>query len=80
MSTEERRRPIKQFEVLIAFGPYRVGDKLQPTGMYRDVLLRRGVIKEVKDEPVPVTAVARDAAVDANRMVKPGELMKRRQR
>ncbi len=48
----ERKRPIKQYKVLIAYGPYRKGDKIQPTGMFRDVLIRRGLIEEVKDERV----------------------------
>jgi len=48
----ERKRPIKQYKVLIAYGPYRKGDKIQPTGMFRDVLLRRGLIAEVVDTKV----------------------------
>lgn len=60
----ERKRPIKQFTVKVAHGPYRVGDKIQPTGMYRDVLLRRGLIEEVKDEPA-----AREATPALDRMV-----------
>jgi len=53
MSTDriERQRPVKQFRVVTAYGPYRKGDLIQPTGMYRDVLVRRGVIEEVKDPP-----------------------------
>lgn len=43
----ERKRPIKQFRAKQAFGPYRKGDLCQPTGMYRDVLVRRGLIEEV---------------------------------
>lgn len=46
-----RSRPLKQFVVIVAHGPYRVGDKIQPTGMYRDVLVKRGLIKEVVDAP-----------------------------
>ena len=45
--TEERRRPMKVFRVISAFGPYSKGDQIQPTGMYRDVLVRRGVIEEI---------------------------------
>lgn len=51
MKDAERVRPIKQFEVIVAYGPYLVGQKIQPTGLYRDILLRRGVIKEVVDSP-----------------------------
>jgi len=64
--TEERKRPIKMFKALTAFGPYRVGDTLQPTGMYRDVLLRRGWIEEIKDAPLPV---AQASLPTINRMV-----------
>lgn len=70
MNEVERKRPIKQFRARVAFGPYRVGDKLQPTGLYRDVLLKRGVIEEVKDEPAP----QRIAAPETNRMAQTGSL------
>ena len=69
--TEERKRPIKMFKALTAFGPYRVGDQLQPTGIYRDILLRRGWIEEIKDAPVPP---AQAALPDTNRMVSTGTL------
>lgn len=69
----ERKRPIKQFVVLQAYGPYRKGDKIQPTGMYRDALVRRGLIKEVVDEPVIEAPLA-------DRMVPPPEVMRRRRR
>lgn len=46
-----RRRPMKVFRVISAFGPYSKGDKLQPTGMYRDELKRRGLIEEIV-EPI----------------------------
>jgi len=62
--TEERRRPLKQFVVLRAHGPYRKGDKIQPTGMYRDVLLKRGLIEEIKDEPVDAPARMKQPAID----------------
>lgn len=45
----KRTRPIKMFEVIVAHGPYRKGDKIQPTGLYRDALLRQGVIREAQD-------------------------------
>lgn len=60
----ERQRPIKQFRVLQAYGPYVKGQLIQPTGMYRDVLVRRGVIEEVKD-----AAPARQAPGLVDRMV-----------
>jgi hypothetical protein len=47
----ERTRPIKQFRAVVAFGPYSKGAKMQPTGIYRDTLLRKGFIEEVRDEP-----------------------------
>ena len=68
----ERKRPLKQFEVLQAFGPYRKGDTIQPTGCYRDVLVRRGLIKEVV-EPVNgsplVTRMVEVAEETVNRAV-----------
>lgn len=60
----ERKRPIKMFVVKVAHGPYRVGDKIQPTGMYRQVLLMRGLIEEVKEE-----LVEREAVPALDRMV-----------
>ena len=63
---EQRRRPLKQFVVLQAYGPYRKGDKIQPTGMYRDVLVKRGLIKEITDEPVVDARMVQD---QTNRMV-----------
>jgi hypothetical protein len=63
----DRKRPLKLFRALSAFGNYRKGDTLQPTGMYRDVLVKRGLIVEITDtaEAVP----ARDAKAATNRMV-----------
>lgn len=52
----ERKRPIKMFRVLKAYGAYVKGSLIQPTGMYRDMLLRRGLIEEVKD-PEPDRAL-----------------------
>jgi len=49
----ERVRPIKQFRAIVAFGPYSKGALLQPTGIYRETLVRRRFIEEVKDEPIP---------------------------
>ena len=75
MTEVERRRPIKMFTVLVAHGPYRVGDKIQPTGMYRDVLLRRGFIKEIKDEPDD-----REAPQVEDRMITKGQQFSRGKR
>ncbi len=58
---EERKRPLKLFRVVKAYGPYRVGDRIQPTGIYRNQLLNLKVIEEVTD------AVAAPAL--GNRMV-----------
>lgn len=62
--TEDRKRPVKQFRVLHAYGPYVKGQLIQPTGMYRDVLVRRGLIEEVGDVP-PATSRAQPQ----NRMI-----------
>ncbi len=71
----ERKRPIKQFVVLQAHGPYRKGDKIQPTGLYRDVLLKRGLIEEIKDDPV---VEARQVQPELDRMVRPQTTFRRR--
>lgn len=59
-----RKRPVKQFRVKVAYGPYRVGDLIQPTGIFRDVLMRKGVIEEVKDEPVKAAPAPLNRMVD----------------
>ena len=74
--SEERKRPIKQFVVLQAYGGYRKGDKIQPTGMYRDILVRRGLIKEIKDEPVPVLEL-HSSPPPMNRMISTAALANR---
>ena len=58
----ERARYVKpkQFRATIAFGPYSKGALMQPTGIYRETLLRRGFIEEVKDEPIPDVPVELD--------------------
>lgn len=56
----ERIRPVKQFRATIAFGPYSKGALMQPTGIYRETLVRRGYIEEVKDEPLPDVPVELD--------------------
>ena len=55
-----RVRPQKQFRAVMAFGPYSKGALLQPTGIYRETLVRRGYIEEVKDEPIPDVPVELD--------------------
>lgn len=82
MNEERRTRPLKLFEVLSAYGPYRVGDRIQPTGLYRDQLLRRGVIKEVTPAALEAEALAaaradapaapRAAEPAMDRMLEPG--------
>lgn len=61
----ERKRPIKQYRVTQAFGPYIKGALIQPTGMYRDVLLKRGQIEEVVEDRLADRAVV----PEVNRMV-----------
>ena len=67
----ERKRPMKMFRVISSFGPYVVGDKIQPTGMYRDVLVRRGVIQEIT-EPIDEGALlqSRITQPENDRMVR----------
>ena len=73
----ERKRPIKMFKAVKAFGPYRVGDTLQPTGMYRDILLRRGLIEEVKDEPATLPHETQAALPNVDRMIREPQLATR---
>lgn len=40
---------MKNFEVILAFENYRVGQVIQPTGLWRDNLLGRGYIKAVEE-------------------------------
>lgn len=66
----ERKRPMKMFRVVSSFGPYVVGSMIQPTGMYRDILIRRGVIVEVT-EPIESAALQpRIAQPEHDRMVR----------
>jgi hypothetical protein len=67
MAVVERNRPKKLFRAKIAFGPYSKGAVLQPTGIYRDTLLRKGFIEEVKDEAPAGKAVGGGDLV--NRMI-----------
>ena len=62
MSVEPRSRPIKLFRVLAAYGPYVKGALIQPTGLYRDMLLRRGLIEEVKEAVVETDRMVRGPA------------------
>lgn len=80
MAVVERSRPKKLFRAKIAFGPYSKGAKLQPTGIYRDMLLRKGVIEEITDEPAaPAPARAADGDL-VNRMVPDAGMANRRGR
>jgi hypothetical protein len=45
------RPPVKRFLVLRPYGPYSKGSIIQPTGIFRDVLLRKGVIELIKEDP-----------------------------
>jgi len=45
---------MKAFRVRVAYGPYVKGQIIQPTGMYRQLLLSRQLIEEVKDEQFDV--------------------------
>lgn len=77
MAVVERNRPKKLFRAKIAFGPYSKGATLQPTGIYRDMLLRKGFIEEVADAEPAQDRLQGDDLV--NRMV-PGEAIANRGR
>ena len=57
-----RARPMKTYRVLKPHGAYCKGAIIQPTGMYRDLLLKKGVIAEIKDTD-------EDAVTLTNRMI-----------
>ena len=63
-----RTRPIKMFVVLQAYGAYHKGDRIQPTGLYRDMLLRKGLIAELKED-LDVIGVDRLAHPPLDRMI-----------
>lgn len=44
-------KELQKYRVIRAYGPYRVGDIIQPTGMLRDELRACGRITKVEDEP-----------------------------
>jgi hypothetical protein len=64
---------MKQFRAVVAFGNYSKGALLQPTGIYRDTLVRKGYIAEVTDEPIPAVPVELD-----NREIPSAALSRRR--
>ena len=47
-------KELQKYRVVRAYGPYRVGDIIQPTGMLRDELRACGRIVK-HDEPAPAT-------------------------
>lgn len=63
---EMRRRPVKIFEWLIARGYAKKGDRFQPTGMYRDALLKQGAIREVTEEEISRENAAKRAMSELN--------------
>lgn len=60
MSAEVRQRPVKQFRVLRAHGPWVKGAIIQPTGLLRSQLLARRVIEELEEIKDPVEVVAEE--------------------
>ena len=55
-------RTVKKYKVAIAFGAYRRGQIIEPTGLYRDMLLDSGYIEAISEEQ---DAPVEDAVVDA---------------
>lgn len=45
-------------KVIVAFGTYRVGDIIEPTGVYRDSLKARKLIEIVEDRTAPLVECA----------------------
>ena len=86
MSDEIRRvRPLKQYRFKLAYGPYLKGSVVQMTGLWRDVLLGKGIIEEVREEqPEPAALLtapppARQEPVsDAYTLAEPAPRARRR--
>lgn len=58
--------------VILAYGPYSVGDEIQPTGVFRDWLKARGFIELIDDEPeveAPVQAIPRRVKAKRKKVV-----------
>ena len=72
MAIVTRVRPLKSFRVIRPHGNYVKGAIIQPTGIYRDVLLKKGVIVEIKDEDYDVPI-----ELDNREILPRAELMKR---
>jgi len=56
-------KELKKYRVKSAYGVYRKGDIIQPTGMLRDELLMCGRIEEIPEPasaPVPVDDISDD--------------------
>ena len=53
LNEARRLRPSKPFRIVLAFGFYRVGQVIYPTGPYRDALLQKGYIAPVLDRGLP---------------------------
>lgn len=66
MTDPVRVRPLKQFRVIIAHGPYQVGAIIQPVGMYRAALLAKQIIEPVEDPPRGLDAVDNDVLRELN--------------
>lgn len=76
MAVVTRTRPIKLYRAKVAFGPYKKGATLQPTGCYRDALVRQGYIEEITDAPIAPRAIAIEPARE-HRMIHPRDISKR---
>lgn len=44
---------LKPVKVRIAFGSYKVGDIINPTALYRDSLLARGLVEKIEEPQTP---------------------------
>lgn len=59
--TEVRRRPLKVFEWVSPRGYAKKGDRFQPTGIYRDTLLKQGAIREVTEQEIEQERALKEA-------------------
>lgn len=57
-------KPIPKYRVRLAFDFYRVGQVLQPTGLWRDHLLGNGFIEPITEQAEPDVLPVAEAATE----------------
>jgi hypothetical protein len=65
-------KPRLKFEIIRAYGLYRVGDIIEPEGSFREGLMNGGWIRPVREEPQTATSQPTEAATIGTARRKPG--------